>query len=350
MDRKEALRLLSEDRRPLPDNQEFTAGFFEPSDARGVTRLVYAVYGDGYPVDTFYIPERLVEEHASGNIKSVVARTSSGDVIAHIALYRSSSPNPEMYELGLGIVLPSYRHTTAFYRVSQMCLSQTGKDGVHAVFGEPVCNHVTTQKMCMQLKMPETAIEPSLMPARAYETEKSSEGRVSCFITARVDLDARRRLYIPEAYAENLDFMMQGLGLDREMISSEEKMPGDACEIRIDRFEYANVARCSIVKPGHDFSEKAAEILKNLQETGYFLVEFFIDLGKPWAGDAVNILGKKGCFIGGFLPVWFGDDGFLMHRIFGDPGFEDMKIHTGRGKRIQEMVIEDWKKSIKTTG
>lgn len=94
MERSEALRILALDRRTVPEGEEYAAGYFGPADGPGVARLFYAVYGDGYPIDTYYIPERLAEENCRGTIRSVVARTVSGDVISHVALYRSS-PQPE---------------------------------------------------------------------------------------------------------------------------------------------------------------------------------------------------------------------------------------------------------------
>ena len=42
--------------------------FLSP-DAAGVTRLFQAVYGDGrYPIKTFLIPERLIEENAAAGV------------------------------------------------------------------------------------------------------------------------------------------------------------------------------------------------------------------------------------------------------------------------------------------
>ena len=71
MDRKEALRLLRETPWTAPDgSEECSIGYFEPADAPRIARLFYAVYGEGYPVDTYYIPERLIEENARGAIRS----------------------------------------------------------------------------------------------------------------------------------------------------------------------------------------------------------------------------------------------------------------------------------------
>ncbi len=73
MGRSETLRLLVFDRRTVPEGQEYSATYFDPDDGPGVARFFYAVYGNGYSIDTHYIPERLTEEKRRGSIRSVVS-------------------------------------------------------------------------------------------------------------------------------------------------------------------------------------------------------------------------------------------------------------------------------------
>ena len=136
MDRNEALQILRSDQHVVAEGQAFVVDRFVPDDAKGIVRLFYAVYGDGYPIDTFYIPERLIEENACGNIRSVVARTERGDVVSHVALYRSSPPNPQLYEYGLGLTLPSYRSTLAFARITQRLTSILGEGDIKGAVGD----------------------------------------------------------------------------------------------------------------------------------------------------------------------------------------------------------------------
>src|SRR5512136_123848 len=90
---------------PVDPGQSFEVDTFRPEDAVGVASLFYSVYGAEYPFETYYIPERLIAENANGNIYSVVARTAKGDIIGHGAIYRSSPPNPTLYEIGQYLVL-----------------------------------------------------------------------------------------------------------------------------------------------------------------------------------------------------------------------------------------------------
>ncbi len=342
MDRAEALRLLASCRHTVPEGEEYSAGFFEPADGPGVARLFYAVYGDAYPIDTYYIPERLSEENRLGNIRSAVARTAAGDIVAHVALYRSSPPNRNLYEYGVGLTLPSYRPTMAFFRITQLIMELLGKDGVDGFYGEAVCNHIVTQKLSRQSGALETAVEPALMPAEAYQAEKSAIGRVGCLVYSRVDIDCPKKLFLPLAYLQELRFILDGLNLDRELQTTDVALPSGSGIIDVQRFAGDGVARCMVAMPGEGLPAQVAALAEELRRDGYALVQFFIDLGKPWANRIVEQLRGQGFSLGGLLPIWFGDDGLLMQKHFVDPDFDNMKICSDRGRSLVDVIRRDW--------
>ncbi len=342
-DRQEAIQRLSADIRPLPDGEPFHVGVYQPADGPGVARLFYTVYGDGYPIDTFYIPERLTEENLAGRIRSVVARTDGGQVVSHIAFYRSSPPNPNLYEYGLGLTLPSYRRTLAFARCNQLLLSQVGTGGIDAFYGEAVCNHIVTQKLTRMSKALETALAPALMPAEAYEAEQSAAGRVSCILAFRIVKDNPRTLYFPACYGEALKSLAEGLCLDRRWIPGDDAS-ADGCdgEIEVKRFDFAGAARCTISGSMENLGGRIRELERDLKRDNFALIQFFVDLGKPWSGKIVQQLRQEGFYLGGLLPLWFGDDGLLMQKNYTDPGFDAMQIYSERGRSLRDMVQADW--------
>ncbi|WP_277057882.1 hypothetical protein [Trichlorobacter lovleyi] len=341
--REAAIRLLEGDTRPWAEGEPFTVRFYQPEDGYGVARLIYAVYGNGYPIDTFYIPEQLTEENRAGRIKSVVARTSSGEVICHFSLHRSSAPNPDMYEAGLGLTHPAYRACGAFERCFTLLFSLVENNSVTAIFGEAVCNHTITQKMAEPAKLVETALEVDLMPADTYAKERASDGRVSCLMYFRIGADQRRPLCIPDCYAAEIRFMMEGITLERELLGSSgsQSLPADS-ELQTESFSSSGVCRCSIIRPGQDLAGRLAALEDDLRSRGYALLECFVPLGVPEAAYSVAALRTAGFFLGGFLPCWFGDDGLLMLKLFGTAGFDSIKLFSERGKAIMAMVRADW--------
>jgi hypothetical protein len=349
LDRNEALRRLREAHWVAPDgSEECSTGYFEPADAAGVARLFYTVYGEGYPVDTCYIPERLIEENRSGALHSVVARTDSGEVVAHVALYRSSPRNAKLYEYGLGLTLPSYRSSLVFSRACQAAMKLVGGDDIDGFFCESVCNHVVTQKLALQSRAVETALEPALMPAAAYTAERSAAGRVACVMSFRVARDQRRVVFVPPPYRAEIEFMMSGLGLDRELRVAESTLltlPDAPSAIDVERFASAGVARCTLTSAGNDLAIRIGEVERELAQAGYALVQVFVDLGQPSCGAAVDALRAQGYSLGGFLPTWFGNDGLLLHKYFAPPDFDHIQLHSARAKALREIVERDWRRA-----
>ncbi len=345
MNKKEALDFLVNEQYVVPEGLDIEAGYFKPADALGIARLFYAVYGDAYPIDTYYIPDRLIAENECGNIRSIVARTSSGDVVAHSALYRSSSPNPTLYEWGLSLSLPSYRTTRAFFDLIPLSNALVGHDGIEGYFIEAVCNHLITQKLAWNQKARQTALEPALMPASTYEIEQSAEGRVGCISFFRIAQDCRRTLYIPFSYREELEYLLGDLNLDRELCEAELYPAMSGGKLDVNRFDFAGVARCTVISPGTGLEKELTELEQELHDKGYALIQIYVNLGQPWSGSVVEMLRNMGYYLGGLLPIWFGNDGLLMQKHFVDPDFDSLNIYSKRGKYIADMVRRDWERS-----
>jgi hypothetical protein len=343
--KSEAIAILANEQRVVPADAEFSGDYFRPEDAPGVARLFYLVYGEGYPIDTFYIPEKLIGENRKGDIRSVVARTTEGDIVAHAGLYRSSPPNPALFEYGVGLSLPEFRSRGAFSVTTPLINDMVGKNGVDGMFGEAVCNHIIIQKICNFLNNLETGIEPALMPAEAYTKMEGAPGRVGCMFYSRVDHDIRRKLYVPAHYRNELTMLLDGLGLERDMVDPETSFEEGICGIDTKVFDTAGVMRCTVTEPGADFEKRLDEFNETARTGNLALIQFFINLGKPWSGPAVNALRNKGYSFGGLLPIWFGEDGLLMQKHFVDPGFENLKIFSDRGRMVTEMVKKDWERA-----
>ncbi len=190
-------------------------------------------------------------------------------------------------------------------------------------------------------QMLETALEPALMPARAYETKQSAQGRVGCVVYFRVDRDCPRKLHIPPRYREELTLLLDGLNLDRELIVPDSALPAVQGEIEVKRFDFAGVARCTVTTPGEGLAARLAELERQLRNDDYALIQFFVDLGQPWSDGIVELLRHQGYRFGGLLPTWFGSDGLLLQKHFVDPDLDGMKIYSSRGRSLLELVRRD---------
>ena len=323
--------------------QRFEVDLFRPEDAVGVSQLFRTVFGDGYPIQKFLKPELLIEENATGQTISSVARTPKGDIVAHNALFRSA-PYERIYESGAGLVHPSYRGGKGIFTRLGVHGPEVGaeKFGIETIFGEPVCNHPFAQKATASVGWITQAIEVDLMPASAYVKEKSASGRVASLLDFKTLRPKPHAVYLPAVYEEGIRFLYSGLDDDRNFSLSQDELPSPIkTEIKTQVFDFAQVARLAVHDTGADFESAFDEQEKTVQEKGVVVIQVWLKLSWPWVGQAVDVLRKRSYFLGGILPRWFDVDGMLMQKIIGQPNWEGIQLYSDRAKKIMEIVKAD---------
>ena len=326
--------------------QEFAIDTFCPEDAPGVGRLFKEVYGEAYPAALVYDPIRLTEAFRKGDNIPLVARTVKGDVIGHGA-YFHSGPNLRLYELGQGLVLPSYRKSGIIARLQEYALEEMAPSmELDVVMGETVCNHPYTQKSLALSHLVAMALEVDLMPAEAYAKEQSASGRVSTLLMFRTYHPKPHTVYVPQRYRDVFAFIYEGLDDKRTLSPSltDGNPTGPHTAITTQIFDFARVARMSVHEGGKDFPSVFAAEESHALAKGMVVVQVWFKLSWPWVDSLVEYLRAKGYFFGGPLVQWFGDDGLLMQKIFGMPSWEEIQIHSDRGKKIMEYAKEDWER------
>ncbi len=335
---------------PVEAGQKFQVDAFKEVDAPGIANLFYTVYGADYPFETYYNPEKIIAENRCGNLHSVVARTPGGDVIAHGAIFRSSAPCPNLYELGQYIVLKSYRDSFAAYKINQYIaetlLKAVNPDGL---FGEAVCNHTTTQKAAALIGMKDTALEVALMPSETYRKEKNgAEDRVSCLIQFMSCHDKPLTVFVPPAYREEAEFVFDGPDFTRTFIDSVAPLPPDiTSNYTTTSFPFAGVVRTNVAIAGRDISAIIDEVECEAAANGMEVLQFFLNLAMPWSGKLVDIFRDRGYFSGGCIPRWFDTDAILMQKNRTAPNFENIALYSSRAKSIKAFVQSDWAQSEK---
>lgn len=336
----------------IEPDQDWEVDLFRPEDAEGVVRIFHSVYGAGYPVRTYVDPKRLIEENAARRTISSVARTPRGDVVGHNALFNSAA-HPGTYESGAGAVHAAYRGGKGiFTRMVDHGLEMAVTfPQVNAVFCEPVCNHIFSQKLTEKAGFVLRALEVDLMTAAAYEKEASAAGRVAAFLTFRTFRPHPHTVHLPDAYQEVLSFLYEGLDDQREFRLSDAGIPaGTVSDIRPQLFEFAGVARIAVHEPGADFGPALEQLEKMLQDRAIQVFQIWLNLACPWVGETVETLRDRGYFLGGVLPRWFDSDGLLMQKILKKPDWEGISLYTDRAAQILELVRKDWERSIQKLG
>ncbi len=337
-----------------PDVQEvadrprhaFDVALFRPQDADGIVELFRAVYGDGYPVKIFYDPDALTKANAEGDYYSIVARTTDGKIIGVHHLYRSA-PSRLLYEWGAGLVLRDYRGAGISAAITRhMSDVVIPKLSLETVFGEAVCYHLHMQKLSALHRYIETALEIALMPGETYSKEMAASGRVATIMQFRSFRSKPHRVFLPAVYDQDLRFIYADLDDHREFACSEENLPSDAAsQSEVTMFNFARVARIAVYEIGSDFEEHIEGMESKCSGNETVVFQVWLKLSSPFVGAAVEILRRKGYFLGGPLPRWFDEDGLLMQRVLCDPNFEAIQLYSDRSRKMLEIIRKDWERA-----
>ncbi len=326
--------------------RDYTVDMFKPGDAAGVTQLFRDVYGDGYPVKMVYDAEQLVSAFKNGDYIPVVARTPEGRIVGYTSLYRSA-PHGGLYEVGLSLVLQEYRRTPIaglmFRRCAKIAPTVPGLD---ALFCEAVCNHTFTQRAAVTFKHIETAIEIDLMPAGAYEAEQAASGRVSVLNMFRTFVRKPHVVHVPGVYEDYCRYVLAGFDDSRTVSVSADHLPsGVQTGLSSRVFDFAQLARVTVSGAGADFEEVFDAEEKRMRAAQCTLIQVWLKLSWPWIGVVADILRARGFFVGGILPRWFGEDGFLMQKALARPNWEGIDLYTDRAARLLDFIKNDWEKT-----
>ncbi len=330
---------------PLSPKQEIEIDFFQVEDAPGVARLFRQVYGEGYPIRTYYLPARLIEENASGHILSSVARKPDGEVVGHNALILLD-PATHLYENAAGAVLPTFRGQSIFPRLFKHTIVNTSKRfHVEGIIGEPVCSHTHVQKMSLELDFKESGLEIDLMPAAAYGLEPGALRRVSVLLGSFRHKPGAQIIQVPIAYRDELDYLYTGLNVERTYLFSTNGLPAEGnSRGRLDLFESAQVVRLLIDSIGPDFDSFISGMESAAREKGIVVFHVWLPLTSIHASAATDVLRGHGYFLGGVLPNRLSGDGLLMQKIGQEPDWEGIALYSARAKKIGEMIRRDWEK------
>ncbi|MFB3905721.1 MAG: hypothetical protein ACE15E_19920 [Acidobacteriota bacterium] len=341
--RKEALEVLERTAKPVPPGLRIKVDRFRTEDAWGVVECCYSVYGGGYPVDTYYLPDRLIEEHRKRNILGVVAHTLDGQVVGFGALYRSSPPFPGLYEAGQYIVRKEYRNSRAAFEINDFVLKRLPIEAdLEALFAEAVCKHLIIQKAARRAGGFETGIELDLMPAGAYEMEGRGAGRIAGLPVFRVLKDKAHDIHVPEVYRDLVGRCVQEIGLDRSIRPVEEGAAetGDSA-FTVRYFEEAAVARLSVSKAGNGAVAAIDEFEATASSKACQVRQIFLNIGTGGAARLLPDLFSRGYFFGGYLPRWFDEDGFLLQKLTEKPNLEAIVLYSDWAKELLEFTLRD---------
>lgn len=99
---------------------------------------------------------------------------------------------------------------------------------------------------------------------------------------------------------------------------------------------------CRLLKSVLILRVKAALWKVRRPQPGTLVLQAFLRLGDETIGAAVEILRRRGYFLGGVLPGWYGGDGLLMQKVSIAVDEKTIHAYTKKAKAIKALVLKDW--------
>ena len=317
----------------VPPDQDYAISLISPQDALGVARLTYSVYGDQHPFDYVYDPSEIARRYASGAQHAVVAKSSRDDVLGMIGIYRCS-PWPRLYELAQLMILKNQRSKgmardlwlQAMERLPDM--AQAG-----AIFGEAVCTHTFSQRMCETTGMIPCGIAMDAIPSRAYSDDYRHGDRTSLVLTVKPMLFTPQTVHLPTAYrAAYVDFCARA-GLNRQIEDFSQATLPESSRVEIIDFEKAACIKVWVHEPGRDLERIVSDLERKAGDDG--IVQAIFDLGRLDAPAGIEAINSRGYYFGGFMPYWFETDALMLQRRRSPSSFQDLRLY---GDSVQAVV------------
>lgn len=339
MGREELLRKIQETRQEIEPGQDVSIGLFRPEDAPGIAQAYYETYGPSFPLEHVYDPAEIVRRNATDAQHTLVARTSRGEVVGLIGLFRRA-PNPEVYEIGQLMVLRNYRMGNLATGLNAKALNELPQRlQIPVVFGEAVSSHTVSQRLGRACGSVFTGLEVECMPSGAPAREGGTQRNISLFLTCKVFRTSSCPVHLPEAYRAFCESIYAELHLPRELLPPAP-LEGVTVEER-EVIPACGLARLSVRRCGADFADAVA----TAEASGQNAVQVILSLGDPAAPSAVDLLRGRGYFLAGLLPCWFGPDALVLQKLRQEPDWEAIQVGGPEAESMRAVVRRDWERA-----
>jgi len=299
----------SEAMQPLPQAAgPCTIRPMEPSDALDVSKTVYKTYGYSYAHDYIYYPEKIVALNASGEVQSALAVSEQGEIVGHCALSLWND-NPQIAELGQGVVVPQYRSQGCFARLTEYLIGMARLRGLKGVFGEAVTVHPFSQRTALQQGLSDCALFLCLVPPTVdfKGLAKKPSARGSMLVQFKyLDAPMARSVYTPPQHADMLRAIYANLdaaAVPPILIAPEGTADEGKSAYQINLSRSLNFARIRVDRYGSNIVADIRFKLRELRLQRWDVIHLVLNLSDPQTSRFCSRFEELGFFFAGVVPL-----------------------------------------------
>ncbi|NOY23292.1 MAG: hypothetical protein GXO70_07265 [Acidobacteria bacterium] len=313
-----------------------------------ISMLIYKTYGYSYPNDDLYYPETIKRLNETGKLISVVARDVSADrIVGHYAL--EIYDNPCVAEFGQAAVDTDYRGFGILIRLRDRVEKAAVKQGIHAVFSQPVTSHIRTQKTNEKFGSRVCGISFGLVPKELNFRKMGIQPlaqRETCMLCVKVLEKGERTVFVPREYEEIVSAIYENINLPFQF--GPEGEPEGAASVDSNFYPNWGFGKISVLKIGRDFSEKFSEAVFELRYIAKADIIFLdITVNCPGISKAVGLVEQKGFFFVGLAPALLnGADAIRFEYMNTLIDTSRIIAYSGFAKRILKFCSEKMREAL----
>lgn len=276
---------------------------FEPRDALEIARCAWYAYGYTYAHDHVFFPQRMVELNAQGELLSLVAATSGGEIAGHCAAKFAAKDAPTA-EIGMAFVKPAFSSRGLLKALSAALIRMCRERGLSSVSVQAVTSHVASQKAAMA-----SGFFPGALLVGAYGENYDfktmgglCEGRLSLLLGLQC-LEERAPFlhFVPDRHRHMVSRLYEGFGMAPPLAESSPSPLPEHGEISLRVVEADNAASVEVRSVGRDGAPHLTHLTRTLCHRRVDHIRLALPLGDPGTPELCRAMEAQGYFFAGIF-------------------------------------------------
>lgn len=292
-------------------------------DWHQIAVAMYRTYGFSYPLDDFYLPDRIRELNRAGLVLSAVAVTAGGEVVGHYALDvqgfgQFGVQAPFTGELGKAVVDPAHRSRGLMERMRRFVEDEARARGMEAVFSEPTMAHPFSQKANESLGSRPCGVllglvASHLMGLKAIDSPSAGQRTSVLYYHQPLGPQARRIVHPPPVHRAMLERTYAACDIEVDCVNGTIPQAAHT-ECQAQYVPAIDIGVMAVREVGPDVAVRLREGLRQLvREAGARVIFLSLRLNDPGCPMACESAEQLGFHYAGLSPLF--DEGHDALRL-----------------------------------
>ncbi len=326
----------------FPRTPEYRIRLVQSNEAIEISRNMFRAYGYSYSLPHAYYPDRTARLITSGSLIAAGAVTPAGEFIGHCILIKHND-NAVIVEIGLAAVRPEYRGHGVFLKLTQFLVNKAKILGLLGVYGQPVTNHLFSQKTSLKLGFSDCAVLLGYIPeSEVFRAINESLPQRETLLLHFLYTNKPERiiLYPPSRHAAIIKEVYGALDLaiDSDTFCNGVSLYPES-ELRVDATGPPGSAAIVISRCGADVAKIVETHLNRLLFDRIEVIYLYLNMTDVCGCSHIDDLEKIGFFFAGILPGYFPGDALILQYLNHVPiDYDKIRVQSKLGRDLLKYV------------